>query len=119
MHYKNGRPASIGDWVVGPTHNSEGKLLVGMVMETMPEQGPCNVRLYVFPWYESRLNMTPESSSDWERDGCRVWTGKEKAYGMIAGREDFADAAKLIHVNDGHRMVAAFEDFGRWTSHPA
>ncbi len=55
MHYKNGRPAQVGDWVVGKTHNSNGHLVIGIVRELMPKQGPCNVRLQCW----NRRNMTP------------------------------------------------------------
>jgi len=45
MHYKNGREIKVGDNIIGPTQNSKGFLVCGVVVVIDANQGNCNVRL--------------------------------------------------------------------------
>lgn len=100
MHYKNGRIVAVGDWAVGPTHNTEGKIIIGLVTKIIKGQGNCSVRLQVFPAYE----LMKYSHED-ERDTISVSIGDEETNYKLGSRTDFADAAKLVHVQDGYDMV--------------
>lgn len=105
MHYQNGRPAKVGDWVVGPTHNSSGHIVVGLVLELMERQGDCNVRLFV------------PASYDYEEEvgGSVVQFGKDRKPARVATKfEDYADAKRLVLCADGHRMLSAIEGHGKW-----
>jgi hypothetical protein len=111
MHYKNGRAASIGDWVIGPTHNSEGKILVGKVLELMPQQGPCNVRLHAYYWFGFRPT---QPNDDMHGELVHVKRGdKPEAY-WLEGRQDFADAAALVPAADAFQMLSAVVEHGAW-----
>ncbi len=99
MHYMNGRPVKVGDWVVGRTHNSRGQCRVGIVQETMEKQGPCNVRLHV--WLDQHFHD----------DGC---PDHHVPATESRGEDDYADAKSLIKAEDGYRMVDAIEDHGKW-----
>ena len=99
MHYKNGRPVTIGDWVVGKTHNSNGQVRVGIVKETMPLQGPCNVKLHV--WLSDYLHD----------DGGQ---NEHRAPHETRGQDDYADCAELIKCSDGLAMVSAVVEHGSW-----
>ncbi len=100
MHYKNGRLVSVGDWAVGPTHNSEQKIVIGLVVEVMEKQGNCNVRLAAFRSHD----LQPYSSDD-ERDALAVRMGKDNAIYKLGCHYDYADAKNLVHVHDGYDMV--------------
>lgn len=99
MHYKNGRPVSIGDWVVGKTHNSNGEIRVGIVKETMPLQGPCNVKLHI--WL-----------SDYHHDDGGL-NENIPAYNT-KGKDDYADCAELVKCSDGLTMISAILEHGNW-----
>lgn len=103
MHYMNKREAHIGDWVAGPTHNSQGKIRVGIVRELMPEHGPCNVKLHIWP---SEYN--PGDDNGFKGEIIQSWDSR--------GREDYADAKELIHVLDSFRMASAVEKYGDWNA---
>jgi len=98
MHYKNGREAKVGDWVVGPTHNSNNSIRIGYVIELMPKQGPCNVKMLY--WESERIH----------EDGGGHTIPITEAIPKV----DYADAAELILCADGHRMVSAIEGHGKW-----
>jgi hypothetical protein len=106
MHYKNGRPVAVGDWVVGKTHNSQQRLVIGIVRELMPQQGTCNVRLECW----DRHNMVPHEERPESPDTIMMGSGGH----LAAPRPDYADAAELITVADGYRMVAAVSSCGLW-----
>jgi hypothetical protein len=89
MHYKNKREVKVGDWIVGPTHNSENKVVCGIVLELMPQQGPCNVRLLTFPSYR----FFAARPADYDDGGITVYTG-DKNTGVLGYQQDFADAAE-------------------------
>lgn len=100
MHYKNGRPVTVGDWVVGPTHNSKNALCVAYVTGIMPEQGPCNIKLFI--WSSEYCD---------DGDGGTPFTIPiEKAPPKI----DYGDAKEFITCADGRRMVSAIWGHGRW-----
>jgi hypothetical protein len=62
MHYKNGRPAAIGDWVVGISHNSEHQTVCGYVVNLMPEQGTCNIK--ILRWREESYTDQIEDDAE-------------------------------------------------------
>ncbi len=90
MHYKNGREAKVGDWVIGKTHNSGERLRVGYVKELMPEGGTCNVKMHV--WLSGF-------------DYCGGESTPLRPY-ETRGEEDYAYTANLTHVLDGHQLVS-------------
>lgn len=98
MHYKNGREAKVGDWAVGPTHNSGNEPRVGRVLELMPLQGPCNVKLHI--WRDRHYT----------EEGAPVHVPAHKT----EGETDFADAKELVLCADGYRMLSAIEGHGKW-----
>lgn len=108
MHYMNGRNVTIGDWVVGKTHNGEGAM-VGVVIQTMPQQGPCNVRLKVFPNYGFS-----EYHRDDDSDGIIIPMEGKPPY-KLSCRDDYADCAELLRVDDGLRLANAAK-LGHWQS---
>lgn len=114
MHYKNGRPASVGDIVIGPTHNSEQKLRIGEVIELMPKQGPCNVRLSIIG---RTTGIMVGAHNDIEANrffGGRVLTGPlrgDKLPTSIEVAEDFADSKKLMTVVDAYRALDAIHSY--------
>ncbi len=97
MHYKNGRPVNVGDWVVGKTHNSKD-VVVGIVLEMMPKQGPCNIKIH--RWEEDLMID----------DADTVRTPAHKTSGVV----DYADASEFILASDGLKMVKAVIGFGNW-----
>lgn len=58
MHYKNGRPAKVTDWVYGPNHSGDMRC-VGVIIELMENQGNCSARILAFPSYETRQKLEP------------------------------------------------------------
>lgn len=90
MHYKNKRPAKVGDWVIGLTHNSDGQLRVGYVKELMPTNGNCNVRLHV--WLHGNA------------DHCGGYQPAKPCYELL-GQDDYAFAGNLLHAQDGYRLA--------------
>lgn len=98
MHYKNGRPVAIGDWVVGISHNSDHKTVCGYVVEIMLDRGPCNIRL--LRWREEHYTeySVPQT------------TPIERAHPI----DDYGDAKEFIRVDDGLRMVTAVAGSGNW-----
>lgn len=109
MHYKNGRSVTVGDWVIGPTHNSEGKVVIGIVVEEMPKQGPCNVRLH--SW--KSFNLRPIEHTDDYRIALH-FQQQGKPMALDTGSADYADAKELVHVIDAYNMLAAVTDHGDW-----
>ncbi len=108
MHYLNGREIHVGDWVVGITHNSNGTRC-GIVLEILKLPGNCNVRLLCFkPGF-----VEP----DYEGDCVRCWVGENKSQSMIPFREDYADAKKLIRVDDGFAARAVHEPKSAMPNH--
>jgi hypothetical protein len=100
VHYKNGRAATIGDWVVGPTHNSNGRARCGLVVEIMPDQGPCNIKIHL--WEDEHFT---------EEGHPRMIKAVDSR-----GRDDYADAKECIKVEDGLRMVRAVVQWGDYRS---
>lgn len=96
MHYLNGRLVSLGDWVVGPTHNSDNRIVCGLVVELMPKQGSCNVKLHA--WKDEHFME--------EGEPCTIRAVSSSGY------DDYADCKRLIKVEDGLRMVKAVVQFG-------
>lgn len=100
MHYKNGRPVSIGHWVVGISHNSENKTVCGYVIEMMEKQGPCNIK--ILRWRDEHFT----------EEGNPCTTPIDKARPI----EDYGDAREFIRVDDGLRMVTAMCGSGNWNA---
>lgn len=107
MHYKNGRLVSVGDWVVGPTHNSNHGLRIGRVLRLIERQGSCNVQLLVFP------SLLSSESDDYEGP-CIIIPWDQKALRIRYEHNDYADCNELIRVDDGWRMVNAITVQGNW-----
>lgn len=102
MHYKNGREAHIGDWVVGISHNSNNQTVCGYVIDLMPKQGTCNIK--ILRWRHEHYT----------EEGNPV-TIKIGEYGHRP-IEDYGDAKEFIRVDDGLRMVHAVYGSGNWDS---
>jgi hypothetical protein len=98
MHYKNGRAVSIGDWVVGISHNSEHKPVCGIVVETMPLQGACNIKIHV--WRDEHFTEGGEA--------CCIPATESR------GKIEYGDAKQFILASDGLRMVSAILGHGNW-----
>lgn len=100
MHYKNGRPAKAGDWVIGPTHNSKGGIRVGYVVALMPDGGACNVKLAV--WL-GKYDFC---------GGEGTWKGPDKNF----ADDDYAYTANLHHVLDGFYLADVVANALQWDS---
>src|SRR6266496_4111705 len=98
MHYKNGRIVNIGDWVVGVSHNSRNKPICGLVMEIMPKQGPCNIRIHI--WKDEHFA---------EQGHPRMIPAVESR-----GQDDYGDSKEFIRVDDGLKMVKAVMQWGNY-----
>jgi hypothetical protein len=98
MHYKNGRRVTLGDWVVGKTHNSQG-VIVGIVIDMMPQQGPCNIKIHRWEGEQNYDAGVPEPFIPAQQ---------------TRGREDYGDANEFILAADGLRMVSAILGYGNW-----
>ncbi len=115
MHYKNGREAKVGDLVVGVTHNSERKLRVGKVLELMPKQGPCNVRLLAIG---TATGLMVGSQNDIEAtrfNGGQILRATirregEPPHALEIG-EDFADCKELFTVSDAFKAANAIHSY--------
>lgn len=84
MHYKNGRESRIGDWVVGPSHNSEGQLVTGVVVEIFTDRGDCSAK--ICRWRDAYFT----------EDGNTVFVPVSDTRSLV----DYADCAKLFHLED-------------------
>jgi hypothetical protein len=98
MHYKNGRQVMIGDWVVGVSHNSQNKPICGLVVELMPDQGTCNIKIHI--WEDQHFTE--------EGHPAMIPATESK------GRDDYGNANEFIRVDDGLRMVLAVEGWGKY-----
>lgn len=107
MHYKNGREIKVDEIVIGPTHNSEGHLRVGVVLELMPAQGPCNVKLMVLGAWSLLASGQAMLQTTGHYDG--------KPLTLKTGI-DYADAKDLFRVDDCYKMLDAVLDHGGWNS---
>jgi hypothetical protein len=96
MHYMNDRIVNVGDWVVGISHNSEGKPVCGIVMELMPKQGPCNIRIHI--WKDEFFT---------EEGHPRTIKAHESK-----GENDFGDSREFVTVADAFRMLKAVTRWG-------
>ncbi len=106
MHYKNGRPVTVGDFVVGTSHNSQGRIVFGLVLEQMPKQGPCNIKLVLIET-DSR-----ESATKREIPYIPLHDGENRAL-VTSNFHDYGDAANFIKCEDGLRFAKAAE-YGKW-----
>jgi hypothetical protein len=108
MHYSNGRKAEQGDWIIGPTHTSNGEVAVGIVTEIFTkERGDCTARLMVFASHELR-----PYDDDSERGGLPVHMGEKRTLYKLCGREQYADISKLLRCDDGLRLAMAVHGSG-------
>lgn len=107
MHYKNGRPVEIGDFVVGISHNSEGRIVFGVVLEVMPRQGPCNIRI-------ARIERTSCKVAD-EREISHIRLQDDAQSALVTDFDNYGDAAKFIKCEDGLRLASAAL-LGKWDS---
>lgn len=107
MHYKNGREIKVDEIVVGRTHNSEGHLRIGVVMELMPAQGPCNVKLMVLGAWSLLASGQVMLQTTAHLNG--------KPLTLKTGI-DYADAKELYRVDDCYSMLDAVLDHGQWDS---
>ena len=89
---------AIGDWVVGISHNSEHQTVCGYVVDLMPKQGTCNIK--ILRWREE--HYTEEGNSHIAPiETCRPI-------------EDYGDSKSFIRVDDGLRMIHAVYGSGNW-----
>lgn len=106
MHYKNGRPVELGDFVVGTSHNSDGLIVFGCVIEQMPQQGPCNIKI--------ALIETTSRKSAQEREIAHLPIGDSRDRVFVtANFHDYGDAANFIKCEDGLRLAKAAK-YGAW-----
>lgn len=103
MHYKNKRLAVVNDWVCGPTHNSQGKIAVGFIIELMEGQGNCSARLWIFP----SLLFRPYNPDENTGGQLIHHVGVKRELYSLGGKEDYADVKELIRVDDGWRLTNA------------
>lgn len=109
MHYQNGRPVELGDFVVGTSHNSAGKIVFGVVLEQMPKQGPCNIRI-------ARIELSNVTLAEEQERPCLRLIGAPNQWCLMAGNfDDYGDAAKFLKCEDGLRLSRAAK-FGKWDS---
>lgn len=106
MHYKNGRPVENGDFVVGVSHNSNGRIVFGIVLEQMPKQGPCNIRIAL-------IDHTKRADAEQREISYVPLGGTEERVLITANFHDYGDAANFIKCEDGLRLAKA-EQFGKW-----
>lgn len=102
----------MGDWVIGPTHNSapfdmgwgkDKKLArVGYVAALMEDGGTCNVKLRVW--------VTKIDSCGGNTD--YIGPGDLRN----SGQEDYAYTADLLHVMDGYRLASICAEAWKWDS---
>lgn len=98
MHYNNGRIAQVHDWVVGVSHNSDGKPVVGVVMELMEQRGNCNMRFH--RWKDEYIH---EDGAD---DHIIPATDTK-------GFDDYGDVKEFILCADGLIMLRAIANAQR------
>lgn len=84
--------------MVGVSHNSNHRTVCGLVVEMMPKQGPCNIKIH--RWEDEHFT---------EEGHPRMIPAVESR-----GREDYGDAKEFITVEDGLRMVTAVVGHGNW-----
>ncbi len=95
-----------GDFVVGTSHNSNGRIVFGVVLEQMPMQGPCNIKI--------ALVETSSRKSAEEREISYVpLRNNEDSVLVTANFHDFGDAANFIKCEDGLRLSKAAK-YGKW-----
>lgn len=90
--------------MVGTSHNSKGCIVFGVVLEEMPRQGPCNIRIALIHLSTCKAAEEQEISYLPLRDGQAIVT---------CGFDDYGDADKFLKCEDGLRFAKAAE-FGRW-----
>jgi hypothetical protein len=100
MHYKNGREARVGDWVFGISHNSDNKPICGLVVELMPKQGSCNIKIHL--WRDEYFTEEGHPRTTLSVDS--------------RGIDDYGDSKEFIAVEDGLRMVKAVVGHGNWNA---
>ena len=82
------------------SHNSDNKPVCGLVVELMPKQGPCNIKIH--RWEDETFT----EQGEWRRIPAVESRGKE----------DYGDAKEFITVEDGLRMVKAVVQWGNYDS---
>lgn len=119
MHYKNKAEAKIGHVVIGKTHNSNGKLRMGKILELMPQQGPCNVKLAI-------ISFAPQAAP---KEHDEPWFNRFVGSEMLTTRNlfdnekltlevavDYADVREILPCSDCFRMLNAILQYGDWDS---
>ena len=108
MHYKNGRPVEIGDFVVGVSHNSGQRVIVAVVKGMMPKQGPCNILLHEIVLTSSKIAREREHAF------LDLHAGHPLDMAIsVQPFEDYGDAQEFIKVEDGLRLAKAAK-YGAW-----
>jgi hypothetical protein len=120
VHYRNGRQAQLGDVVVGTTHNSNGSLRIGRVLEFMPQQGPCNVRLLVIGTAMDQAVGLHEDFEPLRFVGGQVIRATTHRVGepphALEIAEDFAECGQLVTVADAYKALNAIERYAKHDS---
>jgi len=116
MHYKNGRKANAGDVVVGVTHNSEGLLRIGYVLELMPQQGPCNVKLLVVGKGTDHMIGAEKDVPCHRFYNGDILKGIRLSQYLMEIAEDYADCVELVTVTDAYKALKAIEQYSRYDS---
>lgn len=120
MHYKNGRESKLGDLVIGITHNSDHKLRIGRVLELMPKQGPCNVRLLVVGMATGLMVGSQKDIEATRFFGGQILRATRYAEGQpplaLEIAEDYADCKELVTVIDAYKALTAIENYSRYDS---
>lgn len=119
MHYKNGVEVKIGEIVIGQTHNSQQKLRIGKVLEQMPLQGSCNVKLLVFGFNPVERPKEDDDTFFRQFVGSEFLTTIREFEGQkhtIETAVDYADAKNLLRAQDCFRSLNAQIDYGQYDS---
>lgn len=106
IRYKNGRPVEHGDFVVGVPHNSNGHIVLGVVLEQMPLQGPCNIRIGL-------VQLAARKDADTREISCVPLNDTADQALVTASFHYYGDAANFIKCEDGLRLAKAAH-FGKW-----
>lgn len=115
MHYKNKVEAKFGHVVIGQTHNSKGAIRLGKIIELMPQQGPCNVKLLVFGFNPIQRPVSDDDRWMLKFYGSEILTTVRQLEGENRSIEvavDYADVSELLRVEDCFRMLNSILRYG-------
>lgn len=98
----------LDDVVIGRTHNSNNGVRIGIVLELIPAQGPCNVKIMLLGSWVQLLSGAMMLKADRSIAGK---DGKPETLTLRTGI-DYADTKELLRVKDCYRMLEAVLKYG-------